>query len=114
MHSSGKGKLVSVLLPNLPSEFGACSRLVRPCRWDEVRHQAVSLLAAFLAEEGGVPPTVDLQNFVAFQDGFDKLFKAVGEASGGCSDVRCRGFVFVTYQCAAPEARWPLINHGLG
>lgn len=49
--------------------------------WDEVRHQAVSLLAAFLTEAGGVPPPVDLQNFVAFQDGFDKLFKAVDEVS---------------------------------
>ncbi|CAM9246457.1 unnamed protein product [Ectocarpus sp. 13 AM-2016] len=45
-------------------------------RWDEVRNQTVSLLAAFLTEQGGVLPPVDLQNFVAFQDGFDKLFKA--------------------------------------
>eukprot|EP00752_Nemacystus_decipiens_P003235 g2993.t1 len=50
-------------------------------RWDEVRHQGVSLLATFLTEEGEMSPPVDLQNFVAFQDGFDKLFKAVGETS---------------------------------
>ncbi|CAN0117924.1 unnamed protein product [Ectocarpus sp. 8 AP-2014] len=56
-------------------------------RWDEVRHQTVSLLAAFLTEQGGVPPPVDLQNFVAFQDGFDKLFKAADacEISGDVS-----------------------------
>lgn len=55
--------------------------LTRAClslrRWDDVRHQTVSLLAAFLTGERGVPAPVDLQNFVAFQDGFDKLFKNV-------------------------------------
>ncbi|CAN0451780.1 unnamed protein product, partial [Ectocarpus sp. 12 AP-2014] len=56
-------------------------------RWDEVRHQTVSLLAAFLTEQRGVPPPVDLQNFVAFQDGFDKLFKVANasEISGDFS-----------------------------
>lgn len=71
-------------IPYFPSPPNLLLALVCVCvcvRWDEVRHQAVSLLATFLTEDGGVPPPVDLQNFVAFQDGFDKLFKAVGEAS---------------------------------
>lgn len=97
-HTSVKGLVVHsgyscFLLPNL-----TCS-LSRVHRWDEVRHQAVSLLAMFLTEEGGVPPPVDLQNFVAFQDGFDKLFKAVGEASG----------VFVLMPCGvlfSPRIFW--------
>ncbi|CAM9627731.1 unnamed protein product [Pylaiella littoralis] len=63
-------------------------------RWDEVRHQAVSLLAAFLTEDGGVPPPVDLQNFVAFQDGFDKLFKAVDEIPE--DDVSLRALAALT------------------
>lgn len=50
-----------------------------PRRWDEVRHQTVSLLAAFLSAGQETPAPVDLQNFVAFQDGFDKLFKVAGE-----------------------------------
>ena len=57
-----------------------------------MRYQAVSLLATFLTETGGVPPPVDLQNFVAFQDGFEKLFKAVGEASGVSS--WCRAVIY--------------------
>ena len=42
-----------------------------------MRNQAVSLLALLLTGTGEVPAPVDLQNSVAFQDGFDKLFKAV-------------------------------------
>ena len=60
-------------------------------RWDEVRHQTVSLLAAFLSAGRENPAPVDLQNFVAFQDGFDKLFKVVGEVRGiGANEQCCR------------------------
>lgn len=45
------------------------------CRSEEVRHQAISLLAAFLVQgKSVIPPPVDLQNVVAFQEGFDRLF----------------------------------------
>lgn len=49
-------------------------------RWDEVRHQAVSLLAAFLVgvDAKGVP-SADLQDFIAFQEGFEKLFRVTQE-----------------------------------
>lgn len=67
-------------------------------RWDEVRHQTVSLLAAFLSTGREKPAPVDLQNFVAFQDGFDKLFKVVGE-------VRCdaRARARKKKQCRLPQ-----------
>lgn len=54
-------------------------------RFDEIRHQGVSLLAAFLTEDSGVPLPVDLQNFVAFQEGFERLFNSTEEVRSGYS-----------------------------
>ena len=74
----------------------------------------MSLLATFLTEEGGVPPPVDLQNFVAFQDGFDKLFKAVGEASGELTSRACRAVFLVlltSSQCYVQSwLQWSLLD----
>ncbi|CAM9118941.1 unnamed protein product [Scytosiphon promiscuus] len=65
-------------------------------RWDEVRHQTVSLLAAFLTGEGGVSAPIDLQNFVAFQDGFDKLFKNVTFEEHTRGDVSLQALAALT------------------